>query len=95
MNRDGGYGGSYSTWSWPAAVLLLQGGEDNRAQAEIYGTWLRGAGKTVEVVIYEGDGHPPRKPEHVRDRWSRTGEWFRKALAAKAGGIPSRGGQRA
>lgn len=63
-----------------APVLLLNGELDHQEDAELYATYLRSAGKTVEYIVYKGEEHCLRKKEHIRDRWSRTLDWFNKHL---------------
>jgi dipeptidyl aminopeptidase/acylaminoacyl peptidase len=41
---------------------------------------LRAIGTPTVLVIYDGEGHAIRKPEHQLDQRKRTVEWFEKYL---------------
>lgn len=56
------------------AVLLLQGTDDlvvPRAQAEEMAAALEAAGKDVELVLYDGEGHGFRRRESIEDALTR------------------------
>lgn len=61
-----------------APILLLHGDQDPvpMAQAEEMFSALRGAGKTVQLVRYWGEGHILSSPANVRDAWRRIVEWL-------------------
>jgi dipeptidyl aminopeptidase/acylaminoacyl peptidase len=41
---------------------------------------LRAVGTPAALVIYDGEGHAIRKPEHQLDQRKRTVEWFERYL---------------
>jgi dipeptidyl aminopeptidase/acylaminoacyl peptidase len=41
---------------------------------------LKAVGVTSSLVIYDGEGHSIRKPEHQQDLRKRTIEWFGRYL---------------
>ena len=45
---------------------------------------LRAVGATTSLVIYPGEGHGIRKPEHAQDLQRRIVAWFDKYLGAGA-----------
>ena len=44
---------------------------------------LKTLGVKTQLVVYPGEGHAIRKPEHVQDLLERTIDWFNANLAAK------------
>jgi dipeptidyl aminopeptidase/acylaminoacyl peptidase len=66
-----------------APVLILQGDEDvgvPPSQSEEMVKALQDAGKSVEYVCYEGEGHGFLKHEHVLDAADRIEAFWRKHL---------------
>jgi dipeptidyl aminopeptidase/acylaminoacyl peptidase len=64
-------------------TLVLHGDRDSEVPTpQGYEFWhaLRSLGVETELVIYEGEGHHFRKPEHTRDVVLRTVGWFDKYL---------------
>ncbi|KAH9991913.1 alpha/beta-hydrolase [Russula vinacea] len=65
-----------------APVLLLLGVEDRRVvnvQGKTYYHVLRGLGKKVELLEFEGEGHALDGIEAARVGWDATVDWFDKA----------------
>jgi len=63
-------------------VLLLLGLEDRRVvnvQGKTFFHALRGLGKKVELLTFEGEGHPLDGIEAARVGWEATMDWFDKA----------------
>jgi dipeptidyl aminopeptidase/acylaminoacyl peptidase len=63
-------------------VLLLLGLEDRRVinvQGKTFYHALKGLGKDVELLTFEGEGHPLDGVEAGRVAWEATVDWFRKA----------------
>jgi dipeptidyl aminopeptidase/acylaminoacyl peptidase len=50
------------------------------AQSAEFWHGLRAMGTPASLVIYEGEGHAIRKPEHQRDQRERTLAWFDRYL---------------
>ena len=44
---------------------------------------MRSAGGEVELVVYEGEGHGFRDPEHQRDEYRRIGEFLAGVVGAR------------
>jgi dipeptidyl aminopeptidase/acylaminoacyl peptidase len=66
-----------------APVLLLLGTEDRRVvnvQGKTLFHALRGLGKKVELLTFEGEGHPLDGIEAARVGWEATVDWFDKAV---------------
>ncbi|MDE0299312.1 MAG: prolyl oligopeptidase family serine peptidase [Candidatus Poribacteria bacterium] len=63
-------------------VLLFHGEHDWPAiEAEMYANYLSDCGKTVEYVLYKGEGHDlTQNKRGYRDRLERKLRWFRKYL---------------
>jgi dipeptidyl aminopeptidase/acylaminoacyl peptidase len=64
-----------------APVLLLLGLEDRRVhnvQGKTFYHALRGLGKKVELLTFEGEGHPLDGVEAARVGWEATMDWFGK-----------------
>ncbi len=64
-------------------TLVVVGERDGECPApQSYEFWhaLRDLGVPTELVVYEGEGHMFRKPDHKRDVIQRTLEWFEKYL---------------
>ena len=66
-------------------LLLVHGSDDpvvpveqSRALAEA----VRAGGGDVELVVYEGEGHGIRDPEHVRDEYERTERFLARLVAS-------------
>ena len=65
-----------------APVLLLLGCEDRRVinvQGKTFFHALRGLGKKVELLMFEGEGHALDGVEATRVGWEATVDWFSKA----------------
>ena len=65
-----------------APVLLLLGLEDRRVvnvQGRTFFHALRGLGKKVELLTFEGEGHAIDGIEAARVGWEATVDWFDKA----------------
>lgn len=65
-----------------APVLLLLGLEDRRVvnvQGKTFYHALKGLGKKVELLTFEGEGHPLDGVEAGRVAWEATVDWFGKA----------------
>jgi dipeptidyl aminopeptidase/acylaminoacyl peptidase len=65
-----------------APVLLLLGVEDRRVinvQGKTFFHALRALGKTVELLMFEGEGHALDGVEAARVGWQVTVDWFSKA----------------
>ena len=65
-----------------APVLLLLGVEDRRVvnvQGKTFYHALRGLGKRVELLTFEGEGHALDGVEAARVGWEATIDWFGKA----------------
>jgi dipeptidyl aminopeptidase/acylaminoacyl peptidase len=65
-----------------ARVLLLLGLEDRRVvnvQGRTFFHALRRLGKKVELLTFEGEGHPLDGIEAARVGWEATVDWFDKA----------------
>ncbi len=68
-------------------TLLLVGDGDAECPApQSYEYWhaLKTLGVKTELVVYPGEGHAIRKPDHVRDVLERTIGWFNASLAETA-----------
>ncbi|KAI9511046.1 alpha/beta-hydrolase [Russula earlei] len=66
-----------------APVLLLLGVEDRRVvnvQGKTFFHALRGLGKKVELLMFEGEGHALDGVEAARVGWDVTIDWFDKAV---------------
>jgi dipeptidyl aminopeptidase/acylaminoacyl peptidase len=66
-----------------APVLLLLGVEDRRVvnvQGKAFFHALRGLGKKVELLTFEGEGHALDGIEAARVGWEATVDWFYKAV---------------
>lgn len=64
-----------------APLLILQGTDDvvvPPAQSQAIADKLRGLGRTVELHLYEGEGHGWGRPETVRDELERTEDFLRR-----------------
>ncbi len=64
-----------------APLLLLQGSEDKvvpQSQAELIKDALEKEGKTVELKVYEGEGHGFVKGENIRDSIETELDFYRK-----------------
>ena len=64
-----------------APLLILQGTDDPvvpPAQSEAIAERLRGLGRTVELHLYEGEGHGWGRPETVVDELERTSSFLRR-----------------
>ena len=62
-------------------VLLFQGEHDDPIEAEMYTENLSDLGKTVEYVLYRGEGHDLfQNKRGYKDRLQRKLRWFRKYL---------------
>src|SRR5262249_37755165 len=61
-------------------TLILNGESDTGFGPNILYTWLHQLGVEVEYVIYQGEGHVIRQPEHRADCWRRTLAWFDRHL---------------
>ncbi len=58
-----------------APLLMFHGTDDDvvpLAQSESVAAAMRSAGGSVELVVYEGEGHGFRDPANVRDEYERT-----------------------
>jgi dipeptidyl aminopeptidase/acylaminoacyl peptidase len=67
-------------------TLIAVGDSDAECPApQSYEFWhaLKTRGVKTQLVIYPGEGHAIRKPEHVQDLLARTIGWFNENLAAK------------
>ncbi|HWE51115.1 MAG TPA: S9 family peptidase, partial [Bryobacteraceae bacterium] len=67
-------------------TLVAVGDSDAECPApQSYEFWhaLKTRGVKTQLVIYPGEGHSIRKPEHVQDLLARTIAWFNDNLAAK------------
>lgn len=65
-----------------APVLLLLGLEDRRVvnvQGKTFFHELRGLGKKVELLTFEGEGHALDGVEASRVSWDATIDWFSQA----------------
>ena len=61
-------------------TLILVGERDGECPPpQSYEFWagLKAVGVKTQFVIYPGEGHAIRKPEHQRDMNQRMEEWFR------------------
>jgi dipeptidyl aminopeptidase/acylaminoacyl peptidase len=68
-------------------TLVAVGDSDAECPApQSYEFWhaLKTRGVKTQFVVYPGEGHSIRKPEHVQDLLERTIAWFNDNLAAKA-----------
>lgn len=61
-------------------TLILNGEPEDDLGARALYTWLHQLGVPVEYVVYRGEGHTIRKPEHREDCWRRTLAWFDRYL---------------
>lgn len=64
-----------------APLLLLQGSDDKvvpQSQAEMIKDALENSGKTVELKVYEGEGHGFVKGENIRDAIKTEFDFYRK-----------------
>jgi dipeptidyl aminopeptidase/acylaminoacyl peptidase len=64
-------------------TLIVVGERDGECPApQSYEFWhaLKGLGVPTELVVYEGEGHMFRKPDHKRDVIERTLKWFEQYL---------------
>jgi dipeptidyl aminopeptidase/acylaminoacyl peptidase len=64
-----------------APLLILQGTDDvvvPPAQSQAIADKLRGLGRTVELHLYEGEGHGWGRPETVKDELERTEDFLRR-----------------
>jgi dipeptidyl aminopeptidase/acylaminoacyl peptidase len=64
-------------------TLIVVGERDGECPApQSYEFWhaLQSLGVPTQLVVYEGEGHMFRKPDHKRDVIERTLEWFEKYL---------------
>jgi dipeptidyl aminopeptidase/acylaminoacyl peptidase len=67
-------------------TLILVGDSDAECPApQSYEFWhaLKTRGVRTQLVVYAGEGHAIRKPEHVQDLLERTIAWFNDNLATK------------
>ena len=67
-----------------APLLVFHGSDDPvvpLAQSEALVERVRVAGGSVELVVYGGEGHGFRDPEHVADEYARTEEFLRRVTA--------------
>jgi dipeptidyl aminopeptidase/acylaminoacyl peptidase len=67
-------------------TLIAVGDSDAECPApQSYEFWhaLKTRGVKTQMVVYPGEGHAIRKPEHVEDLLQRTIAWFNDNLAAK------------
>lgn len=58
-----------------APLLLFHGSDDPVvpiAQSELLAERIRSTGATVDLVVYEGEGHGFRNPDNIRDEYERT-----------------------
>lgn len=70
-------------------TLILVGDSDAECPApQSYEFWhaLKTRGVRTELVVYPGEGHAIRKPEHVQDLLERTIAWFNDNLVVKREG---------
>jgi len=68
-------------------TLIAVGDSDAECPApQSYEFWhaLKTRGVKTQMVVYPGEGHSIRKPEHIQDLLQRTIAWFNDNLAAKA-----------
>lgn len=79
-----------------APLLILQGDADKVvpvAQSQAIHDRLRALGRTVELHVYEGEGHGWGRPETVVDELERTESFLRRyVLRGHTGTSPSNGG---
>jgi dipeptidyl aminopeptidase/acylaminoacyl peptidase len=61
-------------------TLILNGEDDGGFGPNLLYIWLYQLGVEVEYVIYRGEGHVIRQPEHRADCWRRTLAWFDRHL---------------
>jgi dipeptidyl aminopeptidase/acylaminoacyl peptidase len=69
-----------------APLLILQGSADKvvpPAQSESIAERLRSLGRTVELHLYEGEGHGWLQPEHVEDELTRTEAFLRRHVLTR------------
>ena len=60
-------------------TLIAVGDSDAECPApQSYEYWhaLKTLGVKTQLVVYQGEGHAIRKPEHVQDLLDRTINWF-------------------
>jgi dipeptidyl aminopeptidase/acylaminoacyl peptidase len=70
-------------------TLIAVGDSDAECPApQSYEFWhaLKTLGVKTQLVVYQGEGHAIRKPEHVQDLLERTIAWFNVNLVLKARG---------
>jgi len=73
-------------------TLVAVGDSDAECPApQSYEFWhaLKTRGVKTQLVVYPGEGHAIRKPEHVQDLLERTIDWFNQNLLAADKTIPS------
>jgi dipeptidyl aminopeptidase/acylaminoacyl peptidase len=74
-------------------TLVAVGDSDAECPApQSYEFWhaLKTRGVKTQLVVYPGEGHAIRKPEHVQDLLERTIAWFNGNLAPKTEGTAAR-----
>ena len=74
-------------------TLILVGDSDAECPApQSYEFWhaLKTRGVKTQLVVYPGEGHAIRKPEHVQDLLERTIAWFNGNLAPKPASAAAR-----
>jgi dipeptidyl aminopeptidase/acylaminoacyl peptidase len=67
-------------------VVGEQDGECPAPQSHEFWHALKTLGVKTELVVYAGEGHRFRKPEHIRDLMSRTVAWFDENMAEETHG---------
>ena len=68
-------------------TLILYGAQDVRvppAQGREFYVGLREMGVPTQLVLYPREGHGFREPDHERDRWQRSIDWFDRYVLKKA-----------
>lgn len=74
-------------------TLILVGDSDAECPPpQSYEYWhaLKTLGIKTQLVVYQGEGHAIRKPEHVQDLLERTIHWFADNMAARAANASSK-----
>ena len=69
-------------------TLVIVGDRDTECPpAQSYEFWhaLKTLGVKTEFVLYPGEGHGFRDPQHIRDRFQRVLQWFNENMPAASG----------
>ncbi len=73
-----------------APLLILHGTDDEVvpiAQSKALVEAIRTTGGVVDFVVYDGEGHGFRRPEHVTDEYERTEAFLDRVLRQTLGGL--------